>query len=113
MGRATNRNCRGERWHREIIISRNREKNRRHIAVFMLGRRPKQMVPEFSGVDRMRESLNYRFLEAGLSYPTYYKGLFLDLRGALTYAASRAREANLEIWAEDHTNTGPEVEGPE
>lgn len=40
----------------------------------MLGRRPKQMVSEFSGVNRMCESLNYRFLEAGLSYPTYTKG---------------------------------------
>ncbi len=79
----------------------------------MLGRRPKQMVSEFSGVDRMREGLNYRFLEAGLSYPTYYKGLFLDSRGALTYAASCARETNLEIWAEDRTNTGLVVEGPE
>ena len=81
--------------------------------MFILGRRPKQMVSEFSGVDRLRESLNYRFLEAGLSYPTYYKGLFLDLRGALTYAASCACEANLEIWAEDHKNTGLVVEGPE
>jgi len=61
----------------------------------------------------LRESLNYRFLEAGLAYPTYYKGLFPDLRAVLTYAASRARKANLEIWAKDHTNTGLVVEGPE
>lgn len=56
------------------IISRNIVKNRRPVALFMLGRRPKQMVSEFSGVNRMSESLNYRFLEAGLSYPTYTKG---------------------------------------
>ena len=53
------------------IISRNIVKNRRPVALFMLGRRPRQMVSEFSGVNRMSESLNYRFLAAGLSYPTY------------------------------------------
>jgi hypothetical protein len=65
----------------------------------------------FLDADRVRESLNHRALEDGLAYPTYYKGLFHDLREALTKAVSHAREAKRGVWAEDRTNAGFEVEG--
>jgi hypothetical protein len=61
----------------------------------------------------IHKSLNYQSLAAGLAYPTYYKGLFLDLRTALTEANNRARQANLEIWPEDRTNDGFAVVGLE
>jgi hypothetical protein len=43
--------------------------------------------------------------------PTYYKGLFHDLREALTETIARAREAQLGVWAEDQSNAGFEVDG--
>jgi len=43
--------------------------------------------------------------------PTYYKGLFHDLREALTETVARAREAQLGVWAEDQSNAGFEVDG--
>ena len=43
--------------------------------------------------------------------PTYYKGLFHDLREALTETVARAREAQLGVWAEDQSSAGFEVDG--
>ena len=42
---------------------------------------------------RMKDSLNYKSVLEGLAYPTYYKGLFSDLRNELTQAAITARAA--------------------
>lgn len=96
------------------IISRNVEPNRRPVAFVFAGAPPVADGSSiFFNADLLRESLNYQSVEAGLAYPTYYKGLFSDLRVALTEAAGRAREANLEIWAEDRTNTGFAVTGLE
>jgi hypothetical protein len=47
------------------------------------------------------------------SGPTYYKGLFPDLRDTLTEAAGLAREAPRGVWTEDRTTEGFEVEGLE
>jgi hypothetical protein len=64
-----------------------------------------------TSVERMHQSLNYLLVEEGLAYPTYYEGLFHDLRDALTEEAGRARKAERGIWAEDRTNEGFAVEG--
>jgi endonuclease YncB( thermonuclease family) len=89
------------------IISRNVEPNRRPVAFAYAGAPAEADGSEiFLDVDRMRQSLNYQSLEEGLAYPTYYKGLFPDLRHAMTEAVGSARQANLEIWAEDRTNAG-------
>ena len=60
---------------------------------------------------RVRLSLNAKSLAEGLAYPTYYKGLFHDLRSSLTEATSSARACGLNIWAEDKTNAGCDVTG--
>jgi hypothetical protein len=96
------------------IISRAVEPNRRPVA-FVYASTP----PEADGAkifldeDRVRLSLNYQALKTGLAYPTYYHGLFSDLRQALTEAARCARQTQLDIWAEDRTNAGFEVTGLE
>lgn len=59
----------------------------------------------FLDVEQLQKSVNYHQLESGLAYPTYYKGLFPDLRQACTDAVGRARAAHLGIWALDRTNT--------
>lgn len=49
----------------------------------------------------IKRSLNYKMLEAGMAYPTYYTTLFFDLRQTLTEAVRRARNARRGIWALD------------
>lgn len=95
------------------IITRTVEPNRRPVAFVYAGSPPEADGSQiFLEADRVRQSLNYQLLETGLAYPTYYQGLFPDLRRALTEAVSYARQAN-GIWAEDRTNAGFEVTGLE
>jgi endonuclease YncB( thermonuclease family) len=94
------------------ILSRAVEKYGRPVAFVYTGTPPEEDGSEiFLDADRVRQSLNHRALEDGLAYPTYYKGLFHDLREALTETVARARQAQLGVWAEDRTNVGFEVEG--
>lgn len=94
------------------IISREVEPNRRPVSFVFSGAAPEaDGSTVFLNVARMRQSLNFQSIEAGLSYPTYYKGFFFDLRNALSAAAKTARDASLEIWAEDRTNAGFAVDG--
>lgn len=57
-------------------------------------------------VDRLRDSYNYLAIAEGLAYPTYYRGLFNDLRDALTAAVENARKEGLGIHQADKTNDG-------
>lgn len=59
--------------------------------------------------DRLRESLNFKSLAEGLAYPTYYAGLFPDLRAVLSEAVRCARAARRELWSDDVTTAGFEV----
>jgi hypothetical protein len=97
---------------RGYILSREVEEYGRPVAFVYAGTPPEEDGSEiFLDADRMSQSLNQRALEEGFAYPTYYKGLFHDLREALTETVSGAREAQLGVWAEDRTNAGFEVEG--
>jgi endonuclease YncB( thermonuclease family) len=93
-----------------FIISRAVESNRRPVAFAFTGEPP---VDDGSTIfltqELVRQSLNAKSLEEGLAYPTYYSGLFADLRNALTDAAHVARQGNLNIWALDKTNSGFDV----
>jgi hypothetical protein len=94
------------------ILSREVEEYGRPVAFVYAGTPPEEDGSEiFLDADRMSQSLNQQALEEGFAYPTYYKGLFPDLREALTETVARAREAQLGVWAEDRTNAGFEVEG--
>jgi endonuclease YncB( thermonuclease family) len=89
------------------IISREVEPNRRPVSFAFPGPAPEaDGSAVFLDTDRLRRSMNYQSVEAGLAYPTYYRGLFPDLRGALSEASGRAREGDLGVWAEDRTNAG-------
>jgi len=94
------------------ILSRAVEQNGRPVSFVYAGEPPEEDGSEvFLDADRMGQSLNQRTLEEGLAYPTYYEGLFPDLREALTETVGRARKAELGVWAEDRTNAGFEVDG--
>jgi endonuclease YncB( thermonuclease family) len=89
------------------IASREREKNRRPVAFLFAGEtsqndgQPIALTPQL-----LKDSYNYTACAEGLAYPTYYQGLFGDLRDVLTNAVIAARNANLGLWPEDGTNKG-------
>jgi hypothetical protein len=89
------------------IISREVEKNRRPVAFAFAG-----VPPEADGAEvfldeaRVEQSANAEMLRSGMAYPTYYKGLFPDLRAALTAITASARQGNKGVWPHDKTNSG-------
>lgn len=58
----------------------------------------------------LRKTANYRLLQRGLAYPTYYRKLFPDLRAEMTKAVGKARP-NKGLWPVDATQTGARIEG--
>lgn len=89
------------------ILSRAVEKNRRPIAFVYAGALPE---PDGSEVrldaQRLQGSFNLAALHEGLAYPTYYKGLFSDLRDAMTGAVANAVAAGRGVWSDDGTVAG-------
>lgn len=94
------------------ILSRKFEQNRRPVAFVYAG------VPnEPDGADvfldgpRLQQSVNFRSLEKGLAYPTYYEGVFASLRQVLNTAVMTARNAPgvNTVWSIDRTNSGVQV----
>jgi hypothetical protein len=89
------------------IVSREAEKFGRPIAFAFAGAPPEADGSSlFLTPARLRDSLNFKSVSEGLAYPTYYSGLFPDLRAELTTATLAARLAQREIWAVDRTNVG-------
>ena len=41
----------------------------------------------------------------GMAYPTFYDGMFYDLRELFSKATKKAREQRLGVWDKDRTNT--------
>jgi len=95
-----------------FIITRTTERNRRPVAFVYAGRTERADGSEVF-LDRrlIRRSINYRTLWAGMAYPTYYQGLFYDLRDTLTSAVLKARAERLGVWRRDRTTRGFEVDG--
>jgi endonuclease YncB( thermonuclease family) len=93
-----------------FILSRALEIHGRPVSFVFAGDPPQPDGSEVTlGVDLLKESLNFKSLRAGESYPLFYDTLFVDLRTALTEAAAAAREAGLGLWAEDRSQTGVPV----
>lgn len=92
---------------RGYILSRSVEKNRRPVSFVYAGNPPE---PDGADVmldaERLRDSFNYAALAEGFAYPTYYRGLFSDLREALTGAVEDARGAGRGVFGVDKTNEG-------
>jgi endonuclease YncB( thermonuclease family) len=56
----------------------------------------------------LKHSANHHLLAQGLAYPTYYSGLYFELRGELTKAVASARKGK-GLWPEDRTTKGFEL----
>jgi hypothetical protein len=89
------------------ILSREIEKYGRPVSFLFSGEAPE---PDGASVmltpDGLRDSYNVAALAAGLAYPTYYTGLFADLRQTLTHIAAVARKGRKGIHAIDATHAG-------
>lgn len=54
----------------------------------------------------IRQSVNYQLLLQGWAYPTFYEGLFGDLRDVFAQATRAARQAKRGVWKTDRTRSG-------
>lgn len=89
------------------ILARATESNRRPVAFVFAGETGAKDGSEVTlDATMLKESLNYRLLAEGLAYPTYYNGLFPDLRLTFTSAMSKARREGKGVWPGDKTTAG-------
>ncbi len=89
------------------ILARSTESNRRPVAFVFAGKTESGDGKEvLLDVSMLKESLNYKLVERGLAYPTYYNGLFSDLRLAFTDAMGRAKAEGKGVWPGDKTTVG-------
>jgi hypothetical protein len=94
------------------ILSRATDEYQRPIAFAYAGSSPEQDGASiFLTAERLIQSANYQSLRTGLAYPTYYRGLFHDLRNACNDAVREARRDRTGIWSQDRTNVGFEYGG--
>lgn len=86
------------------ILCRETDKYGRPVA-FVFAGQPQEADGSAIHVtpERLKESLNFKMMEAGLVYPIFYKGLFSDLRQTLSEALKAARKAKKGLWADDTT----------
>jgi hypothetical protein len=94
------------------ILSRKVDKYRRPVAFVFpgdLGRPDGEKV--FLDAALLQKSINYQLLREGLAYPTYYEGLYPELREELTRACREARGGERGFWPQDRTNSGVPVGG--
>jgi endonuclease YncB( thermonuclease family) len=95
---------------RGYIISRSIEKYGRPVAFVFAGEAKEKDGSEvFLDIARLRQSYNFLALEKGYAYPTYYEGLFYDLRKELTAAVSKARKSKRGVYSLDRSQEGFEV----
>jgi hypothetical protein len=59
--------------------------------------------------DMVADTINHHQLAGGLAYPTYYRKLYVDLRGALTDAVASAKAAKEGLWPLDVTTAGADL----
>ncbi len=88
------------------IVSRQAERYGRPVSFVFPN------LSELKSVDELylnsqiaRKSVNYKMLSKGLAYPTFYDGMFYDLRELFSKAAVKARSSKKGLWSEDKTNT--------
>ncbi|MCB4823874.1 hypothetical protein [Roseicella aerolata] len=89
---------------RGCILTRAVEKNRRPVAFAYAGDPAGQDgAAVHLDVPRLKGSWNYHAVARGLAYPTFYTGLFEDLRAAMIEATEQARMGGTGLFAEDTT----------
>ena len=94
------------------ILTREAERYGRPVAfVFAGSTQLKDGSDVFLTPQMMRDSSNYQLIDTGMAYPTYYAGLFHDLREEMSKAAVSARNNGVGLHSVDKTFSGFEVTG--
>jgi hypothetical protein len=97
---------------RGYILSRTFEQNRRPVS-FVYAGDPAEAdgAQVFLDQARIQGSVNCQSLVRGHTYPTYYEGVFADLRATLDAATAQGRAAAApdSVWSIDATRTGVDV----
>jgi hypothetical protein len=96
-----------------FILTRGADSHGRCVALVGRGEPPGASGTEI-GVDvpLLRTTANHHLLGLGLAYPTFYRGLFSDLRDELTTVAHQAQAAPAQgLWPEDVTTVGAKITG--
>lgn len=89
------------------ILARVVESHRRPVAFVFSGDPGENDGSEVNlDIKLLKKSVNYKLTNEGLVYPTYYTGLFPDLRDEFTKAVQKARKNKKGLWPQDKTNTG-------
>lgn len=89
------------------ILARVVESHRRPVAFVFSGDPGENDGSEVNlDIKLLKKSVNYKLANEGLVYPTYYTGLFPDLRDEFTKAVQKARKNKKGLWPQDKTNTG-------
>jgi len=87
------------------IISRTSERYGRPVAFVFNGSQDFEDGEEIHLNSTVaRKSVNYKMLSKGLAYPTFYDGMFYDLRELFAKGASKARDSRLGVWSKDRSN---------
>jgi hypothetical protein len=97
-----------------FIAARLVEKHGRPVSFVFAGKPPMEDGSAvFLDEALARKSINYKLAALGHAYPTYYTGLFSDLREAFTAAVRSARGNSRGLWPMDLTEKGIAVTGLE
>lgn len=92
-----------------FILTRAVDVDHRPIAFAFAGEPPASADAAWLDVPLLEGSVNHRLAAEGLVFPTYYAGLFHDLRAAFTAAAAAASAAGLGLWPDDRTEAGARI----
>ncbi|HCA26596.1 MAG TPA: nuclease [Betaproteobacteria bacterium] len=94
------------------IMSRLVERNGRPVSyVFPSSLAFKDGENVFLDQNLVKKSINFKMLSSGLAYPTFYDGLFYDLRALFAKEAGKARKGGRGVWRDDKTNQFIKIDG--
>jgi Micrococcal nuclease (thermonuclease) homologs len=89
------------------ILVKEVEKYGRPVSFVFSGKSENKDGSEvFVDESMIKKSINYQMIEKGLAYPTFYNGLYQDLREVFNKATTVARNGNIGLWKMDRTNNG-------
>jgi endonuclease YncB( thermonuclease family) len=95
------------------ILSSHTDKNGRPVCFAFTGEAPDADGSDFFlEAEDLQRSVNYRLLEEGIVYPTFYETLYRELRDEMTEAVKAAKRDRLGIWTEDASTDGFTVDPP-
>lgn len=95
-----------------FIVTRTTEENGRPVSFVF---RPDPNIQDgqeiFVNSKLVKKSVNFSVLKGGLAYPTFYDGLFYDLRELFADETQKARAKKKGLWAQDTTNKFTQIIG--